>query len=90
MVDVSGVGPLRPVAGSSDRTIRGSARQASAKAEPFRHEVPSQIVRLANQMATEPSIIDSAKVAALRASLANGDFAVDPSKIADALLGKPE
>ena len=89
MADVSGVGPSRPVHSAKDRSVRDTAKPTS-KATPFQERAPLQIVSLATQLASEPPVIDQAKIAALRASLAKGDLAIEPRKIADILLGTVE
>jgi flagellar biosynthesis anti-sigma factor FlgM len=90
MVDLSGVGPLRSVGPATDRKVREAASQAPSKAQPFREQAPSQIVKLATQMAGEPPVVDKAKVEALRQALAKGELPIEPNEIADILLGKAE
>lgn len=89
MVDVSGVGPSRPIGNARDRVVRARS-DAARPGSPFQERAPSLITEIAGKMAAEPPAVDHAKVAALRASIAKGDLRIEASRIADILLGTAE
>jgi negative regulator of flagellin synthesis FlgM len=67
---------------SLDRTA-AAAKPATASAEGAR---AGASVSPAADMAAQGAPVDSAKVAAIKAAIAEGRYPVDPAKIADAMI----
>ena len=74
--------PVRKLAASAGASAQPAApRAAASDAMPA-----AGLIRLASDLAAQPAPIDGARVAALRGEIAEGRYAVDPAKIAGAMI----
>jgi len=84
---VGGVGRIAPVrklaASMATASAAASPRAASSGAPPA-----TGLIRLAGELAAQPAPVDTARVAALRGAIAEGRYAVDPAKIAGAMIDR--
>jgi negative regulator of flagellin synthesis FlgM len=84
---VGGVGRIAPVrklmAGPATASAAATARAAAASAPPA-----AGLIRLAGALAAQPVPVDTARVAALRSAIADGRYAIDPAKIAGAMIDR--
>lgn len=82
---VGGVGRTAPVRKLAESTAV-PARSATPRAAATDALPAAGLIRLASELATQPTPIDAARAAALRSAIADGRYTIDPSKIAGAML----
>lgn len=84
---VGGVGRIAPVrklaASLASATTSGAA---APRAAPSGAMPAAGLIRLAGELAAQPVPIDTARVATLRGAIAEGRYAVDPARIAGAII----
>jgi negative regulator of flagellin synthesis FlgM len=83
MVNPVSFGTARPLGERQPSSAANAAAQSPAPTKP----VPvAQLTAMARELADAPPPIDHAKIAQLRAAIANGSYRVDAIGVADALL----
>lgn len=79
---IARIAPVRKLAASVGTPASPAApRVAASEALPA-----AGLIRLASELAAQPTPVDAARVATLRSAIAEGRYTVDPAKIAGSML----
>ncbi|MBN8842343.1 MAG: flagellar biosynthesis anti-sigma factor FlgM [Sphingomonadales bacterium] len=73
--------PVRKITGNADAATAAASHSAASAALPG-----AKLIRLASDLASQPPPVDAARVASLRAAIAEGTYTTDAKNIALAML----
>jgi negative regulator of flagellin synthesis FlgM len=86
MVDPVGFGPARPVQGRTNATTNAPPKVPRNDAALVHAPSLPKLLSLATELAQQGPPVDAAKITQIRNAIAMGDYRVDPSLIADAMI----
>jgi flagellar biosynthesis anti-sigma factor FlgM len=87
MVDSVSINPAKPSLSLDSRSVRKASETAQKlTANPTQTASLPKLVQMASALAQQGTPIDYAKIAQIRHAIANGDYKIDTSRIADAML----